>query len=171
MKYGSILTALAVFAAVQLKAQTCYYVTVESGQNYALQTNQIVTIVGLPSGFNTGPSVGASLADGLGVTMTPGNSFTGLTNVYVGQAYLGGWNQTAVTFQIKTQPCNNPNTLPVIPSRSRRSASGAILVRSRQRAVDNAIQSNNYKHNRNESIFQVYAVSTIVCHLNRKNRC
>jgi len=55
LNHRNILAALAVFTAFHVEAQTwsngtnsvTTYVTLESGKNYALQTNQIVKIVGV----------------------------------------------------------------------------------------------------------------------------
>ncbi len=125
LNYRNTLIALAVFTALHVEAQTwsnvtkgdTSYVTIQGGQNYALKTNQLVTIVGVGNGANGGsPSITGSFPNGVSVIMPQGNVFTGLTNINVS---VDGFSQNdlgyCATLEIKTLPCYNPNTLPVIP--------------------------------------------------------
>lgn len=121
-KWKNFLTALVVCIAVESKAQIPFYVTIELGQNYTVQTNQLVTLIGHDASI--GPSVIGLLADGTTVNfLSPNNGsgyvggpFIGLTNIHVnGIPAVPGNNSAGVTFRIQTQPCYNPNTIPVIP--------------------------------------------------------
>jgi hypothetical protein len=67
--FAILLTVLAVCCAFQVEGQTPYYVTIESGQNYALQTNQVVSLVGYD--YSLRPQVFAALQDGTSVQISP----------------------------------------------------------------------------------------------------
>lgn len=120
LKRNNILAVVAAFAALYARAQTPYYVTVEGGTNCTVLTNQIVSLVGYD--YQSQPLVIGYFPDGGQVTISPKVNaqspvlfsspaiqvFTGLTNISVG-------GSGAATFEIKSQPCDNPNTLQVIP--------------------------------------------------------
>ncbi len=130
----NILTVLTVFAALHVEAQTwsnatnsvTTYVTVASLQNYAVQTNQLVKVVGLGSVNANGQllyvPIICSLPDGTSfstasISSAQGMIFSGLTNISVGNMTWGqyGVAGSAATFEIKTPSCYNINTIPVIP--------------------------------------------------------
>lgn len=118
------------------RAQTMKYVTLYSYQNnaqYALQTNQIVSVVGTSYANNSSPSVRlhGGFPDGSSVLLLPSSPgsiqmITGLTNV----ALSWGTQPTWATFQITTPASANviSNYVPadaiVIPT----SATGNVQI-------------------------------------------
>jgi len=123
--YANILAAFAALTAPQLNAQQSTYVTLQSGQNYALQTNQTVKVVGVGySTYNGGssltfPTIVGSFPGGSLVSVGAGGSYNASAFPGQGMIFTGLTNVTVIgncgTFEIKTLPCYNPNTLPVIP--------------------------------------------------------
>jgi hypothetical protein len=108
------LTIVAFGFTSQLKAQLPFYVTIEAGQNYALQPNQLVTLVGIDVATGNKGGVVGTFPDGNTVNinfLSNKQIFTGLTNLYVPSNNGEG----AATFAIAMQPFGNPNFLPVIP--------------------------------------------------------
>jgi hypothetical protein len=67
-KTFSVFAALALCVVVEAAAQTCQYVTLKSG-GYAVQTNQIITLVGYD--WNNRPTVTGFFPDGTQTTMSP----------------------------------------------------------------------------------------------------
>lgn len=67
-KISNLLAVLAFCVAAEAKAQTSLYVTIKSG-NYALQTNQIITLVGYD--WHKRPVVTGFFADGTQTKISP----------------------------------------------------------------------------------------------------
>lgn len=130
-KIFNVITVLALCVAVQTSAQTtCQYVTIAANGDYAVQTNQIITLVGydwygrpaiygsLPNGTNTMmapcflPTSAYSNGNPTGVVPTQLTQiFTGLTNVSVKNTWLYGgasgyspgyYSGASATFKIET---------------------------------------------------------------------
>jgi hypothetical protein len=122
------------------KAQTVQYVTLYAHtatrpfDQYSLQTNQIVSLVGssFANGTSPGPNFYGRFSDGEGISVLPQfpgsvQIITGLTNIYLG---LAGQGATWATFQITTPAAANviSNYVPadaiVIPA----SATGNVQI-------------------------------------------
>ncbi len=131
-KIFKVISVLALCVAVQASAQTtCQYVTIQANGGYAVQTNQIITLVGydwygrpaiygsFPNGTNTmmapcflPPTYFFASGNPTGVVaITSTQIFTGLTNISVNNTWLYGgasgyspanYGGASATFKIET---------------------------------------------------------------------